>query len=220
MTSADTPCQKEQSKTFKSGLCNVASFAQEHGIEKEVIFQRLIKEAILSHEWNMSLFMESLRGHSEIPIPELTSFIYVVTLSQRQYQMCRNLLLKYNVTAFEPRYKVDTYKKSLFPSVALYHLSASVYVQDLFDSTLQAILSNEDLFDKLSDLPADVFLTLSAKVGRGGSGLHSKRHQLLGEVDEDEHLLPYFSIKCNRVLMLSGVRMKFKVFRSKLSSTA
>ena len=166
VTLADIPCQKEQSKIFKSGLCNVASFAQEHGVEKEVIFQRLVEEAILSHKWNMSLFMESLRGHSEIPIPELTSLFYVANLSQRQYQMC----LKYNVTAFEPRYKVDTYKKFLYPSVALYHLSASVDVQDLFESTLHAILSNEDLFYKLSDLPADFFLTLSAKIGLGGSG--------------------------------------------------
>ena len=69
---------------------------------------------------------------------------------------------------------MDAYKKSLQLSVALDHLSASVDVQDLFDSTLHAILSNEDLFDKLSDFPVDSFLILSAKVGLDGSGSHSK----------------------------------------------
>ena len=170
---------------LKSGPRDVASIAQENGIGKEVMLQKLVEEAFRSHEWDMSLFVENLRGHCEIPIPELTSLIYVANLSQRQYQMCRNLLLKYNVTAFEPRYKVDAYKKSLCPSVALDHLSASVNVQDLFDSTLHAILSNEDLFDKLSDLPVDSLLTLSATVGLVGSGSHSRRHQLSSEVDDD-----------------------------------
>ena len=173
MALADTQCQKVQSKILKTGLCNVASFVQEHGIEKEIMPQKLVEESIHSHEWGMSLFLENLRGHGEIPTPALTSLIYVANLSQRQYQICWNLLLKYNVTAFEPRYKVDAYRKSLHPSVAL-DLSASVDVQDLFDSTLHAIISNEDLFDTFSDVPVDSFLTLSAKVGLDDSGSHSK----------------------------------------------
>ena len=92
------------------------------------------------------------------------------------------MLLKYNVTASEPQYKVDTYKSSLQPSVPLDDLSASVDVQDLFDSTLHAILSSEDLYEKLSDVPVD-FLTFLAKVGLDGSGSHSQQHELSGEVD-------------------------------------
>ena len=101
VTLADTQCQKMQSKILKIGLCKAASFNQEHGIEKEVMPQKLVEEAIHSHEWDM-LFLESLRGHCEIPIPEL-NLTYIANLSQRQYQICRNLLLKYNFTAFEPR---------------------------------------------------------------------------------------------------------------------
>ena len=63
---------------------------------------------------------------------------------------------------------MDAYMKSLYPTVAIDHLSASVNVQGLSDSTLHAILSNEDLFHKLSDLPVDSFLTLSAKVELDG----------------------------------------------------
>ena len=100
---ADTPCQRVQSKILKTGLCKAASFNQEHGIEKEVMLQKLAEEAVHSREWDMPLFLENLRGRCQIPIPELTSLIYVANLSQRQYQICRNLLLKYNVTAFEPR---------------------------------------------------------------------------------------------------------------------
>ena len=184
--SADTLCRKLQSKISTNGLYNVASFAQEYGIEKEIMLQKLVEEANRSHEWDMSLFLESLRGHCEIPILELTSLFYVANLSRRQHIIFRNSLMKYNVAAFEPRYKVDAYKKSLHPSVALDHLSASVGVQDLFDSTLHEILSNEDLFDKLSDLPVDSYLTLTAKVGLDGSGLHSKRYRLSGEVHEEK----------------------------------
>ena len=62
-------------------------------------------------------------------------------------------------------------------------------MQDLFNPTLRAIHSNEDLFDRLSDLPVvNSFLTLSAKVGLDGSRLNSKRQQLSGEVDDDNSL--------------------------------
>ena len=121
MILADTPCHKVQSKILKSGLRNVAaSFAQELGTEKEALLQKLSEDAIHFLEWEMSLFKENLSGHCEILIPELTSLMYQANLSQRQYQKCRNLLLKY-VTALEPRYKVDNYKKSLYRSVALDH---------------------------------------------------------------------------------------------------
>ena len=132
------------------------------------MLQKLVEEAVHSREWNKSLLLENLREHCEIPITELTPLIYVANLSQKQYQICGNLLMNYYVAAFELRYKVDAYKKSLHPSVALDRLSVSVGVQDLFDPTLHAILSNEDLFDKYSDVSVDSFLTLSANVGLDG----------------------------------------------------
>eukprot|EP00112_Aurelia_sp_Birch-Aquarium-sp1_P026820 Seg975.1 transcript_id=Seg975.1/GoldUCD/mRNA.D3Y31 product="hypothetical protein" protein_id=Seg975.1/GoldUCD/D3Y31 len=92
--------------------------------------------------------------------------------------MCRNLLVKYGISSFEPRDKIDEYKKTLHPSVAVDNLSASVSVKYLFHSTLHAILTCEGVLQKLDDLPGDSLITLSAKAGLDGFGSHIKRHQL------------------------------------------
>ena len=70
-----------EGKILKSGLCNIASFAQEHGIHKDVMLQKLVEEAISSFEQDMSLLLENLRGHCKIPIPQLTPLINVANLS-------------------------------------------------------------------------------------------------------------------------------------------
>ncbi len=149
------------------------------------MLKKIVQEAFRSHDWNMSAFLESLNLQCKIPVPELTSLIYVANVSQRQYQMCRNLLVKYGISSFEPRNKIDEYKKTLYPSVAVDNLSASVNVKDLFHSTLHAILACEGVLQKLDDLPSDSLITLSAKAGLDGFGSHIKRHQLSGEMEDD-----------------------------------
>ena len=139
LTVGDAPCQKVESKLLKGGLSTVAWMAQENDIEKEIMLQKLAKEAFRSHDWKVSAILTSLNLQCQIPIPELKSLIYLANLSQRQYQICTNLLVKYGISSFEPRNKIDEYKKRLYPSVAVNNLSASVKVKDLFDSTLHAI---------------------------------------------------------------------------------
>ena len=43
--------------------------------------------------------------------------------------MCSNLLVKYGISSFELCNKIDEYKKSLYPSVAVDNLSISVKVK-------------------------------------------------------------------------------------------
>ena len=129
LTVENAPRRKVDSKILEGEL----STAQENGIEKETMLQKIVQEVFRSHDWNMSAFLTSLNMQCQIPIPELTSLINLANLSQRQYQMCSNLLVKYGISYFELRNKIDGYKKSLYPSVAVDNLSASVKVKDLFD---------------------------------------------------------------------------------------
>ena len=138
LTVGDAPRRKVDSKILEGELSTVALMAQENGIEKEIMLQKIVQEVFRSHDWNMSAFLTCLNLQCQI-IPELTSLINLADLSQRQYQMCGNLLVKYGITSFELRNKIDEYKKSLYPSVAVDNLSISVKVKDLFDSTLHAI---------------------------------------------------------------------------------
>ena len=139
LTVGDAPRRKVESKILEGELSTVALMAQENGIEQEIMLQKMVQEVFRSHDWNMSAFLTSLNLQCQILIPELTSLINLANLSQRQYQMCRNLLVKYGISYFELRNKIDEYKKSLYPSFAVDNLSASVKVKDLFDSTLHAI---------------------------------------------------------------------------------
>ena len=122
------PRRKVDSKILEGEL----STAQKNGIEKEIMLQKIVQEVFRSHDWSMSAFLTSCL-QCQIPIPELTSLINLANLSQRQYQMCSNLLVKYGISYFGLRNKIDEYKKSLYPSVAVDNLSASVKVKDLFD---------------------------------------------------------------------------------------
>lgn len=90
--------------------------------------------------------------------------------------MCRNLLLKYGVEAFPPRYEIEGYKKTLCPIVT--HslssiLSASVSATNLRHSTLNGIVSNESLHHKLCYIPNNTHIIFVVKAGLDGS---QKRH--------------------------------------------
>ena len=125
----NVPRRKVDSKILEGEL----STAQKNGIEKEIMLQKIVQEVFRSHDWSMSAFLTSLNLQCQIPIPELTSLINLANLSQRQCQMCSNLLVKYGISYFGLRNKIDEYKESLYPSVAVDNLSASVKVKDLFD---------------------------------------------------------------------------------------
>ena len=113
----DEPCEKVESKILKNALSTVATLAGENGIEKELMLQKIVHEAIRSRDWDMSTFLKSLQIESDIPVDELTSLIYIANLSQRQYQMCRSFLLKYGIHALKPRNEIDAFKKTFYPSV-------------------------------------------------------------------------------------------------------
>eukprot|EP00112_Aurelia_sp_Birch-Aquarium-sp1_P004598 Seg1522.2 transcript_id=Seg1522.2/GoldUCD/mRNA.D3Y31 product="Major antigen" protein_id=Seg1522.2/GoldUCD/D3Y31 len=179
--------QTVERKLLRDSLSSVEVLADANGIRKEEMLQKMVEEACKSEGWDMSEFFQSLQI-SSIPVSELTALVYVGNLSQRQYQMCRNLLIKYGVNSFRPRTEIDCYKKSLYPSIKLDSLSASVDVKDLFDSTLHALLSSEPIGDKLDLLKGDNLLQFDVKAGLDGSGSHKKRQQLSGNRDDDSSM--------------------------------
>ena len=96
--------------------------------------------------------------------------------------MCRNLLIKYGVNCFQPRTEIDCYGESLYQSVKVNSLSASVDVKELSDSTFHALHSSETLENSL-DLSECLFFDVIA--GLDGSGSHKKRQHSSGDSNDD-----------------------------------
>ena len=103
--------------------------------------------------------------------------------------MRRNLLIKYGINAFPPRNDIDSYKKTLYPTVKSGPLSASVGVKELFDSTLFDIIDNELLSQSIGEMSIDASIDFQVKAGLDGSGSHKKRQQLSGYEDDDDRLI-------------------------------
>ena len=129
--------------------------------------------------------MMLVQATSCIPVDEQTALIYVGNFSQRQYQMCRNLLTRHGVKALQARSAIDACKKTLHPTVAVDTLSASVSVKQLFDSTLYGIVVSEGLVDKVNELPPDASVKFTLKAGLDGCGSHKTRQQLSGDPSGD-----------------------------------
>lgn len=100
--------------------------------------------------------------------------------------MCRNLLIKYGINAFPPRNDIDSYKKTLYATVRVEPLSASVNVKELFDSTLFDIIDNELLIQRIAELPTDANVNFQVKAGLDGSCYHKKRQQLSGDENDNK----------------------------------
>ena len=184
----DSPCERVERNILKDNLAIVATAAAEHGKTKEEMLKKMVEEAIRSREWDMTTFFDSFHLSPEIPIHELTALFHIANLSQRQYQLCRNLLTKYGIKSFAPRNNIDAYKKTLFPDVRIENLSASVVPEDLFYSTLSDIIDCESLHEKIAGFSDDAVIKFQVKAGLDGSGSHKKRHQLSGD-NEDDSLL-------------------------------
>eukprot|EP00112_Aurelia_sp_Birch-Aquarium-sp1_P020181 Seg5140.1 transcript_id=Seg5140.1/GoldUCD/mRNA.D3Y31 product="hypothetical protein" protein_id=Seg5140.1/GoldUCD/D3Y31 len=182
---SDSPCGRVERNILKQCLAVISSTADEHGIGKEELLVKIVQEAIRSRDWETSTFRGVLQATSSIPVDEQTALIYAANFSQRQYQMCRNLLTRYGVKALQTRSAIDEYKKTLYPTITVDALSASVSVKQLFDSTLQGIVESEGLVDKLNELPSDASVEFTLKAGLDGSGSHKKRQQLSGDPDDD-----------------------------------
>ena len=135
-------------------------------------------------DWDISSFFENI-SVSQISVREIAALFHVANLSQRQYQMCRNLLIKYGINAFSPRNDIDSYKKTLYPTVKSGPLSASVGVKELFDSTLFDMIDNELLSQSIGEMSIDASIDFQVKAGLDGSGSHKKRQQLSGDEDDD-----------------------------------
>ena len=82
---SDSPCERVESNLLKDSLSVVASTAEENGISKEEMLKKMVLEACRSKDWDMSDLIESLNPQPVIPIADLTAFLYVANLSQRQY---------------------------------------------------------------------------------------------------------------------------------------
>ena len=195
----DCPSKRSEKKILREGLESISTMANEQGITKEEMFVRLFDEACKLSDWDMSECLSQLHYSSPtIPINDLVTLTYIGNLSQRQYQMCRNLLVRYDVQSFRPRNEIDSYKTSLYPTVKVDNLNASVKVDELFDSTFHAIFSCESLDEKLSNVTSNATLLFKVKAGLDGSGSHKRRHQLSGDPDDDaitcssEHFLGVF----------------------------
>ena len=185
LTISDSPCKKVESSILKRNLALVAASVEEQGISKEEMLRKMMDEAKRSRDWNKAALFDTCSITSEISIEEITALLYVANLSQRQYQMCRNLLIRYGVEAFPPRSQIDDFKNTLYPHVTVEHLSASVSITDLYHSTLCNIVSSESLPRKLNDIPNHTNLVFMVKAGLDGSGSHKKRHQLSGDHLDD-----------------------------------
>lgn len=184
LTLSENPCYKVESAILKDSLGYVASAAEQQCIAKEDLLRKMVQEALRARDWDMSSFFENLVV-SPISVQEITALFHVANLSQRQYQMCRNLLVKYGIDAFPPRNDIDSYKKTLYPTVRVEPLSASVNVKELFDSTLFDIIDNEMLNQRIKEMPIDASINFQVKAGLDGSGSHKKRQQLSGDEDDN-----------------------------------
>ena len=182
---SDSPCERVERNILKQCLGVISSTADEHGIGKEELLLKIVQEAIRSRDWDTSNFCDAVQATSSIPVDEQTALIYVGNFSQRQYQMCRNLLTRYGVNALQARSAIDAYKKTLYPTVTVDALSASVSVKQLFDSTLHGIVVSEGLVDKVNELPPDASVEFTLKAGLDGSGSHKRRQQLSGDARDD-----------------------------------
>ena len=183
MKLSESPCYKVESAILKESLCYIASAAEQQCIPKEELLKKMVQEALKARDWDMSSFFENL-SVSQISVREIAALFHVANLSQRQYQMCRNLLIKYGINAFPPRNDIDSYKITLYPTVKSGPLSASVGVKELFDSTLFDIIDNELLSQSIGEMSIDDF-DFQVKAGLDGSGSHKKRQQLSGDEDDD-----------------------------------
>ena len=75
---------------------------------------KMVSEACRSHEWDMSFLFQDPEIANIVPVDAITALAYVANLSQRQYQMCRNLLQKYGIQALPPRSEIDAFKANLY----------------------------------------------------------------------------------------------------------
>ena len=117
---------------MKRNLALVAASAEEQGISKEEMLRKMMDEAKRSRDWNKAVLFDTCSITSEISIEEITALLYVANLSQRQYQMRRNLLIRYGVEAFPPRSQIDDFKNTLYLHFTVERLSASVSITDLY----------------------------------------------------------------------------------------
>ena len=184
LTLSENPCYKVESAILKDSLGYVTSAAEQQCVPKEDMLNKMVQEAIRARDWDMSSFIENLVV-SPISFQEVTALFHVANLSQRQYQMCRNLLVKYGINGFPPQNDIDSFKKTLYPTVRVEPLSASVNVKELFDSTLFDIIDNELLCQSIVEMPIDACINFQVKAGLDGSGSHKKRQQLSGDEDDD-----------------------------------
>eukprot|EP00112_Aurelia_sp_Birch-Aquarium-sp1_P010249 Seg2197.6 transcript_id=Seg2197.6/GoldUCD/mRNA.D3Y31 product="hypothetical protein" protein_id=Seg2197.6/GoldUCD/D3Y31 len=124
VTLKDCPSSKSEKKILREGLESISTIANEQGITKEEMFVRLFDEACKLSDWDMSKCLGKLHCTSPtIPINDLVTLTYIGNLSQRQYQMCRNLLVRYGVQSFRPRNEIDSYKTTLYPTVTVDNLN-------------------------------------------------------------------------------------------------
>ena len=104
------------------------------------MFVSFFDEACKLSGWDMSEYVSQLHYSSPaIPISNLVFLTCIGNLSQRQYQMCRNLLVGYDVQSVRPRNHGDSSKTTLYPTVKVDSVNASVRVDEHFDFTFHAI---------------------------------------------------------------------------------
>ena len=91
----------------------------------------MVLETCLAKNWDILNLIESLNLSPVIPIEDRTALLYVANFSQRQYQMSRNILVKYGINSPRSQNDTDSFEKNLYPSVMMKNLSASANVESL-----------------------------------------------------------------------------------------
>ena len=179
---SDEPCREVEKNIMKCIIDSMEDQDQEQNVSKEFYLEKLIREATL--QWkvdndSLKKAAKELLGEpadDNISVQVATGLIYNADLSQRQYQQIRNV-----VSTLPTRNTIDEYKCTLHPPITSTELKSSVVTEELLKSTVSAILTDINMWEKLGKNPIHVV----CKAGLDGSGGHNHRNQTIQSTCDD-----------------------------------
>ena len=179
---SDEPCRKVEKNIMKCIIDSMEDQAKEENVSKEVYLGKLLRHVSL--QWkvgNESLKMaaKELLGEptdDSVSVEVATGLVYNADLSQRQYQQIRNV-----ISTLPTRNAIDEYKSTLHPPITSTELRSSVVTGELLNSTVSAILTDNNMWGNIGNDPIHVV----CKAGLDGSGGHNHRMQAIESTDDD-----------------------------------
>ena len=180
---SDEPCRKVEKNIIQCIINSIEDQAVEQNVSKEFYLGKLIREATIQWKIDNNNLKKAAKElllseptADNISVKVATGLIYNGDLSQRQYQLIRNV-----VNILPTRNAIDKYKATLHPPIISTELKSSVVTEELLNSTVSAILTDNNMWEKVSDCAIHVV----GKAGLDGAGGHNHRHQAILSNDED-----------------------------------